>query len=416
MTAETAERPAPGRWHILTGEYPPQPGGVSDYSERIAHELARAGAEVHVWAPSDSNAQSLATTELEGGSVEVHRADGIWSPRGLTELARQLDAFPGPRRLLAQYTPNAWGMRGLNVGFCRWLAARGRRGDDVRIMFHELRYPFWLDDRPTRWVLAATHQVMLRVVLRGASGVYYANERWGRMLRKIAAARGRPLVWLPVPSTVPAVDDPAGVAEVRSRVAPGHKSVVGHFGTFRYDINDLLRDVLPPLLLGRPDRVGLLIGRNGPDFAADLVARHPELAEPGRVVATGGLDAPDVSRHLQACDLMAQPYPGGVCTRRTTVMAALAHGLATVTNVGPDTEAALSEGGALALAPDGDPAAFAAQAERLLSDPSARAALGAAARRLYDQTFAPDRIVATILGDPAGHRRPDLSHRDALRS
>ena len=40
------------QWHILTGEYPPQPGGVSDYSRMVAHGLAAAGDEVVVWAPS----------------------------------------------------------------------------------------------------------------------------------------------------------------------------------------------------------------------------------------------------------------------------------------------------------------------------------------------------------------------------
>ena len=41
-------------WHILSGEYPPQPGGVSDYTAGLAEGLAKAGAEVHVWVPPAS--------------------------------------------------------------------------------------------------------------------------------------------------------------------------------------------------------------------------------------------------------------------------------------------------------------------------------------------------------------------------
>ena len=45
------ERLALMQWHILTGEYPPQPGGVSDYTRMVAEGLAAAGDEVVVWAP-----------------------------------------------------------------------------------------------------------------------------------------------------------------------------------------------------------------------------------------------------------------------------------------------------------------------------------------------------------------------------
>ena len=31
------------RWHVITGEYPPQPGGVSDYSRLVARRLAAEG-------------------------------------------------------------------------------------------------------------------------------------------------------------------------------------------------------------------------------------------------------------------------------------------------------------------------------------------------------------------------------------
>ena len=40
------------RWVLITGEYPPAPGGVSDYSSMVARGLAEAGDEVHVWAPA----------------------------------------------------------------------------------------------------------------------------------------------------------------------------------------------------------------------------------------------------------------------------------------------------------------------------------------------------------------------------
>jgi hypothetical protein len=36
-------------WAILTGEYPPQAGGVSDYTRLVARGLAECGDRVHDW-------------------------------------------------------------------------------------------------------------------------------------------------------------------------------------------------------------------------------------------------------------------------------------------------------------------------------------------------------------------------------
>src|SRR4051794_22490966 len=99
-------------WQILTGEYPPRRGGVADYSAQLAAGLAAAGIEVHVWT-SEGGGSS------EAPGVNVHPIAGRWSPSDLARLGRALDDFPAPRRLLIQYTPNAWGYRGLNLGFCR---------------------------------------------------------------------------------------------------------------------------------------------------------------------------------------------------------------------------------------------------------------------------------------------------------
>ncbi len=53
-----------------------------------------------------------------------------------------------------------------------------------------------------------------------------------------------------------------------------------------------------------------------------------------RVVSAGLLADRDASLHLQACDVMIQPYVDGASARRTTLMAALAHGRAIVTTIG----------------------------------------------------------------------------------
>jgi hypothetical protein len=58
-------------WHIVTGEYPPDVGGVADYTETVAHALHASGDRVHVW--------TAGTAGTTPGAVMVHRVFGGWS-------------------------------------------------------------------------------------------------------------------------------------------------------------------------------------------------------------------------------------------------------------------------------------------------------------------------------------------------
>jgi glycosyltransferase involved in cell wall biosynthesis len=117
------------------------------------------------------------------------------------------------------------------------------------------------------------------------------------------------------------------------------------------------------------------------------------------VHATGALDAPAVSRHLQACDLVIQPYIDGASTRRGTLMAAFAHGRPIVTSVGRLSESfwADEHGRSVVTVPAGDDEGMADAALRLADDVDARARLGAAALRLYDERFSIGRTVSRFL-------------------
>jgi glycosyltransferase involved in cell wall biosynthesis len=376
-------------WHILTGEYPPQTGGISDYTYAVASKLAEDGSEVHIWAPP---APGL-TPDVPG--VTVHRAAGSWSRADLNALDDGLDRFPAPRRLVVQYTPNAFLKKGMNVGFCRWLLRRRRRGDNVWVMFHEVRYTPVPGDRLARRMLVPVQSWMVRTLLQASTRVLVSIPGWAEMLREISPRSMTPIVWAPVPSNVPAVDDPSGVAAIRSRYAPDGLTLIGTFGTFREYIRPILLGVYPALL-AHPGRVLLLIGRNSQAFADMLLADHPALA--GRVFATGGLPGEDIARHLQACDLLIQPDTGGVCTKQGTTMAGLSQGRPLVVGAGRLTEPVWSEERCVALAPSPSPADLIQAAESCLADPAERARLGEAARSAYARHFSIERTVEVLTG------------------
>jgi hypothetical protein len=104
-----------------------------------------------------------------------------------------------------------------------------------------------------------------------------------------------------------------------------------------------------------------------------------------------------LSRHLQACDLMLQPYADGVSCRRTSFMASLAHGRASVTTLGHSSEGFWATSDATAVV-DGGSGLLAEEVIRLLADKQARARMGRAACRLYHEQFAVEHTVAALRG------------------
>ena len=89
---------APVNWHIVTGEYPPECGGVGDYSRLVATGLAAAGDSVTVWTPV------AATRPPADPGVTVRVLPDRYGLRSLRALSLELDAAPAPR-ILVQYVP-----------------------------------------------------------------------------------------------------------------------------------------------------------------------------------------------------------------------------------------------------------------------------------------------------------------------
>jgi glycosyltransferase involved in cell wall biosynthesis len=374
------------RWAILTGEYPPQPGGVSDYTHQLAHALADAGDEVHVWAPACSGPPETASP------VQIHRLPDHFGPRGLLALGTQLNQLPRPYRILLQYVPHAYGYKAMNFPLCLWLSARAKR-DELWMQFHEVAYPFE-PAQPWRHRLLAhvTHR-MARRVARAAHRIFVTTPAWLPRVQRWARTP-HPIQWLPVPSTLPMHANERQVEQIR-RTFPPNARLIGHFGTFGPAIAGMLQSIVPPLLQDHPDRVALLVGRGGNAFTMMFLEAAPHLSN--RIVATGGLPPQEAADHLAACDLLLQPYPDGATCRRSSLMAGLALGKPIVTTTGQLSEPFWPESRAAALAPADSPDGIIAEVERLLSDPPERDALGRRAQQAYDATFAIEHTVATLL-------------------
>lgn len=354
----------------------------------LASGLAGAGDLVHVWCPSGG------VSSHEDSGVIIHRELGRMTPVDLFKAGRMLDTFPGPRRLLLQWVPHAFGFRSANIPFSCWIWNRAfAHRDQVDVMIHEPYLPL-RQEHFKHTALALAHRMMLAAVLRAAKRVWMAIPKWEEYCRPYALGRKVPFTWLPVVSNIPINHRRSGGQSVRARYAPSQELLIGHFGTCGGEIGTALRAVIPSILIRNPKTAVLVIGNGSEQCRSELLKDNPLLSN--RVHSTGGLSDHEVSSYISACDLMFQPYPDGATSRRGSLMAALSHGKPVITTSGHLTEDLWQKSGSVVLVPAGNHPEMIASIETLLADQCERERLGTAAKRLYDARF-DLRIVVQLL-------------------
>jgi glycosyltransferase involved in cell wall biosynthesis len=370
-------------WHIITGEYPPQLGGVSDYTGLVANGLASAGNTVRVWAPRCDLPDNTAA------AVEVHRLPGHFGSPALATITRAVRANPGCA-VLVQYVPHAYGFKAMNLPFCLWLYSIRRAG--LTVMFHEVAFPIGPAQPLRHNLLGAVTKLMAWLVCRSATRIMVASARWQEMLSQLGATA--PISWIPVPSNIAVVENAAATASWRGRFTKASGLLMGHFANYSDYSVERLSQIISVLLGEHRELSLLLLGANSQEFRRRLLSENLHMAS--RVHATGALAAQELSWALAACDLMVQPYPDGVSTRRTSTSALLAHGRAIVTTNGIATEPLWHESGAVAMAPADTPGRLRDVINQMILNDAMRRRHQRAAQMLYDDRFALRHTLAAL--------------------
>jgi glycosyltransferase involved in cell wall biosynthesis len=391
------------RWCVVTCEYPPVDGGVSDHTFHLVRTLAEQGDVVDVWcppAPTPEGDEPPRAPEIPG--VTVHVLPSHFGPRAIRLLRRELRALPSDTRILVQWVPTAFGWRMMNLPFALMLfRLPGRRLD---LFIHEVGWDVG-GETARRALAGIVHRVMTFCAARSARRIYVTIPAWGQRL-SLLGARALPkdeeVSWVPVSSNVPDRADERRVAELRrALLARTHQQrvLVGHFGTYGRFHMTLMPHVVARILDEAQDRTFVLVGRGGEALRDYIAKERPELA--ARIVATGGLSPEDVSTHLAACDVLVQPYDDGASTRRGTLMAGVALGRPTIANRGRSTEELWSAEKAIQLTDSHAPHAFAGAVTKILADANLRERLSENARRLHAERFAMTHVVAALRAEPA---------------
>lgn len=281
----------------------------------------------------------------------------------------------GTLTMVVQYNPFSFG----RWGFAPWLPVKlwrlKRSSSRLRIalMVHE---PFVPIDDWRSALMGGWQRVQFFAVGAVADVVFTSIEAWTEL-----APPGplRSAYHLPVGSNLPDMRH-ARQAE-RERMGADDKTVVlAAFGTNH-----------PSRLIDYVTHAARAVGEMGvPTILFNLGSDMPpiECGHSLEVRTPGRLEGEGVARYLAAADVFLAPFVDGVSTRRTTLMAALQHGLPVVGTDGALTDQILREApAALHLTPVGDPASFARAACELAGDPGARVAGAAQARALYANEF-----------------------------
>jgi glycosyltransferase involved in cell wall biosynthesis len=289
-------------------------------------------------------------------------------PRDLSAVL-QLHHAHLQHTLLLQYNPFSFGRRGLAPWLPLALSAlrRSYPSLSIAVLVHE---PF-VPPLTVKWaVLHAAQRAQLAVIARLADVRIATTHRWATVVPGGA--------WvLPVGSNVPDRRYSRRMTRQRLGVDP-QTVVVAAFGT---DHPSRLPDWLVAGIQG--------VERATPNFTGlNLGATAPSLGQTSDWFTPGALDADTLADYLAGADLFLAPFVDGISTRRTTVMAALQHGMPVIGNRGRGTGEELLYSDGVVLVHDDRRDLFGDAARHLAADCAERRWRGLAARRLYETYFA----------------------------
>ena len=364
--------------------------GIRDHTERLVEALRHEG-----------------TFQIR---LALRRPGRGWIPRQ-GQPARSTGVPPdvlAADLVLVQYNPFWYGQRGFapSLPAFLWNLRLRRRRPIIGLMIHET----FVDARNFRWALMGAWQRAQLLALHAATDVNFCSiERWAELLGGMPPHRAAH--HLPVGSNLPDMRDHREETRVELGVNED-TSVIACFG---------LRH--PERLEDHTLRAARAIAQTGRRVLLLNLGQGPrEVHAMGRVTvqSPGFLEAAALARLVAASDIFIAAHLDGVSTRRTTLMAALQHGIPVVGTSGRQTDQILSLArGALTLIPVDQPDAFGAAVAHLAGDPLARRRLGEAGRRLYTTEFDWPVIATRLLagfGEAARGRDDSWARRRSNRS
>lgn len=373
---------------FVGGEFPPQTGGVGDYTDRLAGALADQGAEVGVLTAAPAAGPTVANRDAVWATRDgaaVWRTVERWDLRAWRLLAARIHTWR-PDVVHLQYQAAAFGMRGA-VALYPWLLRTWNIRPLSVVTFHDLLTPhlFPLSGR------LGLDRAAVAWLARGADAAIATNAADAALLVRHARR-----VWqVPIGANIAPPAGPFDRAGRRAELGVAAADpLIAYFGFYNASKGlEALLEAFAGLSAERPRARLLLIGGGAGQtdvtnvqYGEHLRRRVEELALTDRLIWTGYEEGAAVSAHLRAADVVVLPFRDGASLRRGTLMAALGHGCAIVTTTPPGPLPELD--GAVVFCPPDDPGALQRAMQESLEE-GAQRHLRAAALRAAEQFMWP---------------------------
>jgi glycosyltransferase involved in cell wall biosynthesis len=294
------------------------------------------------------------------------------------------------RSWIWQYVPHLHGHGGVNSrlpSFMGWLKRLGRR---QVVITHEIAADYsW---HPGRLWYAWNHRRQRRKILRFADVIPISTSRWveDRSARRPDAAKK--FFTLASPSSIPRDQTLTPEDRIRWRREhrlPENAKIITGFGTFSpaKGIPGAIDGWCYSLRANQP--VAFVLIGSAPEIplASDLRALYRPL---------GYIKPQEVSRARHAADVMALPFTDGYSERRTTLMAALDHGVAVATTTGHNTGSALQKADWAAHVPAADRNGYIRLMQELVHVDEKRRPIAAAGKAHHDREFSWPAVVQRL--------------------
>lgn len=361
---------------LVTRRIPPARCGVGDYTARVAERLVRRGHDVLLATGKDQPG------ELAG--VPVWNGMSDWGRRGFNELLEKARATR-PDQIWFEWEPFLYHRRGWNL-WPAFAAVQARQmGVRWQTMVHE---PFVGWGWGKVGLLALGQRLTLAALILASDRVPVSIQVWANWLRRDFPGAADKVVWVPVGSTIV----PTG-----ERVPIGRIARIGVFSPLGSGKDPLFLEEVWKRL-GPVQAELVLIGAKREEWPG-------KLAEDPRWRFTGPLPEAEVSKELASLDVFLAPFVDGISSRRTSAIAAFAHGVAVVTNWGRLTDPIFTANGSDWLSPK-DAGAFASAVRQLLASPEQRRVRAWIGTSLYEKYFDWEAVVDGLLGQAsAGEAR-----------
>ena len=201
---------------------------------------------------------------------------------------------------------------------------------------------------------------------------------------------------LPLQSNVAEQSETYRAHNIRKAFAPQAQIIIGTFSSFKEEKSvDNLIKMVAQTLPKDPNRHWIFLGRNSEYIVEEINKKYPEIKN--QISKTSDLDKIALSTHVQACDIMVQPYEKGVDTSRSSIMVSLSHGLPVITNASFRSEKIWQESDCAIVVPNNSAELMLEEIENLITDEPRRLELKLRAKKTFHKYFSLQKTIDKIL-------------------